>query len=304
MKKTPFFLLIPAIIFCFGFNKISSNPENDILNLVPKSNEVDTWRWIYDPEIYEGEDLFTLINGGADIYHEYGFKKVVSCVYENAEGVSINLELYEMLDSASAYGMYSFKTGSKGEKINIGDNALLEDYYLNLWKGNFVVTLIGFNSEQATIDGLLTLAGSIDKKIIMSAKTPKIVSLLKKENLQKSTYLKGILALYNNYVFDLKNIFGVTKGVLGDYGEYRIFIFQYQNSAEQQKWFDNAQNSMQQNPNFSRFNLFENEFQTTDREGFLVHVLSYQNYTLIAISKEDIAHDVIFEEIKAKISMQ
>ena len=64
------------------------------------------------------------------------------------------LEIYKMENPISAFGIYSFKTSSDGEKADIGNDALFEDYYLNFWKGEFLITLVGFDTEKETIDDL------------------------------------------------------------------------------------------------------------------------------------------------------
>ena len=49
----------------------------------------------------------------------------------------INLAIFEMNDSPSAYGIYSFKTDTGGVAMEIGEEGWLSSYYLNFWKGNF-----------------------------------------------------------------------------------------------------------------------------------------------------------------------
>ncbi|MCK7579399.1 MAG: hypothetical protein MZV65_29205 [Chromatiales bacterium] len=49
------------------------------------------WRPDGDIQRYAGEDLFVYIDGGAEIYHEYGFRRVVARDYRNAAGKSVTL---------------------------------------------------------------------------------------------------------------------------------------------------------------------------------------------------------------------
>ena len=70
-----------------------------------------------------------------------------------------------MQSSAAAYGVYTFKTSSQGEKIPVGTDGFLEEYYLNFWKGPYVVTVIGFDSEKETLDAILLAA----RKVIILA---------------------------------------------------------------------------------------------------------------------------------------
>ena len=80
---------------------------------LPASGEAAGWNLDGEPERYQGEDLFRMINGGADIYHEYGFRQVVRAEYLGPEGKSVKLEIYQMVSPAAAYGIYTFKAGER-----------------------------------------------------------------------------------------------------------------------------------------------------------------------------------------------
>jgi hypothetical protein len=120
--------------------------------------EIDGWRIEVEPEIYIGDSLFELINGGAEVYHRFGFVQALATQYTDAEGRSISLEVFEMGDVEGARNIYSDKTGGSGEPLEIGDEALGEDYYLNLRSGPFLITITGFDSDEQTQSGILKLA--------------------------------------------------------------------------------------------------------------------------------------------------
>lgn len=233
-------------------NAQSPNNQADLSIYLPSRGEIGSWQPTGSPEKAVGEDLFVLINGGAEIYHEYGFKQVVMQSYENMLEKSINLEIYEMENCASAFGIYSFKTSSRGKELPLGDKALLEDYYLNFWKGDFLVTITGFDSEQETIDGLITIANAVASKIKGKGQFPLLIDLLPGENLNKASikYLKGNLALFNYYDFGTGGIFGLKEGVIGDYGKHKVFIFKYDNKIESEKWFKNATSHLKSDAKF------------------------------------------------------
>jgi len=119
---------------------------------------IDGWQMEYEPEIFVGDTLFELINGGAEIYHRFGFVQALSTQYADADGRSISLEVFEMKDVDGARDIYLDKTGGAGEPLEIGDQAAGEDYYLNFRSGRYLVTITGFDSDEATKDGILKLA--------------------------------------------------------------------------------------------------------------------------------------------------
>lgn len=277
--------------------------RKDISHYLPKSGEMKEWEPTGSPQTFVGEDLYELINGGAVIYYEYGFRQVVTQEYTNKVGKSINLEIYEMTGPASAYGIYSFKISDNGENIAVGTDALLEDYYLNFWKGNFLVTIVAYDSDQETLNGLRTIAETVDAKIEKEGQRPPLVDVLLKENLESSRvkYLKGNLALSNNYEFDSKNIFGLKEGVIGDYGNYKIFLFKYDNENECLKWFKNAFDYLEDSSRFDGFTDYGDDFSMTDRTGNYMYARQDQNYILIFLGTREIDPKIVFEELKDKI---
>lgn len=296
---TPFTVILLVI-----FSQYSHGGE-DISAYLPKNQEADAWNSFGSPEKAVGEDLFLLINGGAEIYYEFGFQQAVMQEYQNENGKSINVEIFEMNEPACAYGIYTFKTSLKGKEFSIGNQALLEDYYLNFWKGNILVTLTGFDSKRETIDGLISLAKAIEVKITSKGQIPVLVDLLLDENLTQHSikYLKGNLALFNNYEFSSGDIFGLKEGVIGDYGEFKIFIFKYKDSIESQKWFDNATNHIK---NSSRFNVYDmpgiSNCSVMGRNGDRIFMKWYQEYIIIVIGTATTEGSKIIRKVTSKIS--
>ncbi|MCK4819630.1 hypothetical protein KA005_27945, partial [bacterium] len=139
--------------------------------------------------------MFLYINGGAEIYHENGFKQVIVQDFRNKIRKSISVEIFEMLDSESAYGIYTFKTSTEGKELSLGDKAQLEDYYMNLWKGSFLVTLTGFDEDEETVRGLQEIARAVEAKIKIKGKKPLLVPMLPEKDLVKPSikYFKGNL---------------------------------------------------------------------------------------------------------------
>ena len=52
----------------------SGTPESARQDLVPKSGEVKGWDPNGQATVVNGDELFELIDGGAEIYHEFGFE--------------------------------------------------------------------------------------------------------------------------------------------------------------------------------------------------------------------------------------
>ena len=222
------FLFVLSFLFLTPF---TTGFQKTIVEALPGDNDAEGWKKTRAMQHYAGEDLYEYINGGAEIYHEYGFVRVVVQDYVNDEGKSVSVEIFEMTSPASAYGMYTFKTDAKGKKITIGSDAQLADYYMNFWKGPFLVTLTGFDETEITRAGLLDIARNVGSKISAEGDKPRIVSLLPEEDLldQSLKYFTGFLGLRNSHPFFQWNIPGFEQGIKGDYsGGFSFFLFRFE----------------------------------------------------------------------------
>lgn len=193
--------------------------EGPLRGYLPEDNAASGWTRDGEPQEYEGEDLYAYIDGGAEIYQEYGFRRVILQDYKNAKGKSVSLEVFEMESPAAAFGMFTFKSSGNGETAALGDGVQIEAYYLNFWKGRFIVTLTGFDEARETIDGLLAVARIVDSKIHGRGAVPGLVGALPVKGLRPGSvkYLKGLLGLNNIYPFYAARGLGFAEAVKGMY---------------------------------------------------------------------------------------
>jgi Family of unknown function (DUF6599) len=193
---------------------------------LPADGAVPGWSRDGEAQVFVGEDLFTYIDGGAEIYREYGFSRVVVQDYKSAAGTSISLEVFEMASPAAAYGMFTFKRSGRGRTLPLGSGAELEDYYLNLWRGRYLATLTGFDASAKTVEGLEALAAAVAKGLGEAAAEPSLVAALPGEGLrpQSVKYLKGLLGLNNIYPFHTGRGLDFVEAVKGDYPDGALLL--------------------------------------------------------------------------------
>jgi len=209
--------------------------QDTLAALLPGDGAVPGWSRDGALQEYVGEDLYTYIDGGAEIYQEYGFRRVVLQDYRNAAGKSVSLEIFEMATPGAAYGVYTFKRSGKGKSVPLGNGGDLEDYYLNFWKGHYLVTLTGFDSAAGTVAGLLAVAAAVDATIRDSSEAPDLVRALPERGLKPGSvkYLKGLLGLNNVYPFYTARGLDFREAVKGDYADgATLFILAYGSADE------------------------------------------------------------------------
>ena len=216
----------------------------DLKSYLPSGQDTGEWRGDGPPQEFKGDDLYLYIDGGAEIYREYGFEQVVVQDYKNLGGKGFSLEIFRMSNPEAAFGMYTFKRSPKGKVISIGAEGQMEDYYLNFWKGPYLVTLTAYDTDAKTMDGLTLAARIVDKKIHEEAKRPSLIAVLPGEGLVETSvrYFRGYLGFMNLYSSLGKEELGVREGVKGDYGVgCLLFILRYQSEQESRARFSAAQ---------------------------------------------------------------
>jgi hypothetical protein len=280
-----------SLVLFLDSQNATSRAEEGLSALLPTASEIDNWKRNLDFEEYKGEDLFFYINGGAEIYHEYGFERVIVQDYQNRNGRSASLEVYKMSSADSAYGMYTFKSSGKGQELNVGHGCKLQDYYLNFWKGQYLVTITGFDAETETIDGLKSIANVVDKKIRTqaNAEMPVIYSRLPQEDLdaQSVKYFMGNLGLVNSYPFANTDIFKIQEGIKGTYSDgYDIYILEYKNAEASQMAFDSAKKEFKDAVKYQNITAGQDHIEIEDDSGIQIVVQPYHTFILIVLGTQ------------------
>jgi hypothetical protein len=248
--------------------------------------------WAEDGEsqYFAGEDLFTYIDGGAEIYFEYGFRRVIIQDYKNRAGTRLSLEIFEMDSPDDAYGIYTFKRSGSGEPIPLGDECQLADYYLNLRKGPYLVTITGLDLTADAKEALLFLARTIEPRIGPSTAPPNLVSRLPAEGLktQSVKYYKGPLALYNSYPFFRTDVFAFSAGVKGEYiSGYSLYIFEYPGTPFAQRRFSEARKGFEQSERYKDFSESGGIFRLKDDRENRIFGLTNGKYVMLLVGHDD-----------------
>jgi len=274
--------------------------QRDISVYLPGSGSVEGWSRVGSPRVFKGEALYELIDGGAVIYYEYGFKQTVTQEYENIDGQSVDLQIYEMADPTSAYGMYTFLKGAEGDEVDIGSEGIVADYYAHFWKGDFLVTLTASNSDKNTVEGMLSIAEAVNSQIVGAGQRPSLCNMLAIEGAELSHvyYLEGILALSNIYQFAADDIFGLREGVVGDFGDFKLFIFRYSDAKESNRQYITARNAMKNLQRFAHFKTYDNECSMIDKQSLVIHMKNHRSFIFVYLGNPDRDPRSVFYKIE------
>jgi hypothetical protein len=257
----------------------------EITGLLPSLEKLPGWKFSQSPEVFKGDDLFELIDGGADIYFEYGFSQVVSADYIDPGQNIIQAEIYEMSDAPAAYGIFSLMQQSSAWTAEYGQLTVITPDYIAFWKDKYYVIVSWSSINDPKSKSMDVLAGMINQNISGTGNYPELISkLIVSDPGQKLVYLHGNLALSNFYYFDYKDIFEITDGAACTTGSHHQIVFRYSDSPKALAVLANAKQAMISNKRFTDISMIYQGYTCKDNKGNQVLVRQDDRYILVLVS--------------------
>ncbi|MEW6654266.1 MAG: DUF6599 family protein [Bacteroidota bacterium] len=151
-------------------------------------------------EYYSGDALWGIINGGADIYLEYGFDKLLLQEVE-WNGINFRVEFYKMIKPTSAFGIFSVSHFKCGRQDTLSKYVCITPFQVQCALGRFYISIAndkGNNeAEQLTINLFeKVLAKGKDKLFEIPDRFTKPEFALQLQNLK---VIKGALGFQNGF---------------------------------------------------------------------------------------------------------
>ncbi len=141
----------------FSTSLLAADPAANLESFLPAKSNPD-WRLEGDPQTAEGMNLFVLINGGAEIYLQNGFKRALIATFLDTQDRPFNVDIYQMNSPEIAKKTNHEKVGEGAEQIAIGNDGRFEGYYLNFWTGSYQITVSASDESEASQTGIKNLA--------------------------------------------------------------------------------------------------------------------------------------------------
>jgi hypothetical protein len=231
LTLTAAFLLIlsgPAAVLA------QSGPPGDLAGFLPLGGRAPGWAPVGEIQRFKGEELFVYIDGGAEIYQEFGFRRVIARDYRNAAGRTVTLEIFEMTDPRAAFGAFTFKASGRGKSVPIGQGADLEDYYLNFWKGPYQATVTGFDESPECLAGVLAVGEAAAALLPSGGSPPDLFERLPAEfaSSPHRKFIKGVIGLYNIQPFFTGDVLRFAEAAAAEKDGEWAFLFRFASAKE------------------------------------------------------------------------
>jgi len=120
--------------------------------------------------MFTGQDLFNHIDGGAELFLEFGFVKLLVQAYGDGKS-ELTAGVYEMDGPASALGIYLMKMGKETPYAGIGARNSSEDAQMTILKGRYFIQIDNLGDVSAPRATAVALAQALlegipDEKIL------------------------------------------------------------------------------------------------------------------------------------------
>jgi len=197
--------------------------------VLPGDNFLPGWRKDAKPEIFIKTDLFNHIDGGADLFLEFGFGLVTIQRYKKGSA-ELTLEMYEMEGPDSALGVYLMKCGRETPLAGIPARNSSESTQATIIKGRYFVLINNFSGGENLLPTMVALAGAALKNIDDELVSKQLFDLLpQKDRIKGSERLvRGPVVLQPFFTFgegDILQLKGKIFGVVANYQENPDSVF-------------------------------------------------------------------------------
>ena len=182
-------IIVAGLTGCANRYHPFSMDKPDPASFFPPSHFAPGWSRDKGPTSYNPDNLYKYIDGSAELYLSYGFRKLVSStyLYEKKEDNFLIMDIYDMGSGLNAFGIYSSYRGTKTQLLRIGTEVYLTDNSLTFYKGKNFVYLQSGRLFPETGAAMKKAAQMIAGKIPGRSERPLELSYLPGENMMERT---------------------------------------------------------------------------------------------------------------------
>ena len=237
MKALKILQLLLATAICL---MPQQKPLEELFSRMPEA--VSTWSKPSTFQTYGPDTLYDYINGGAELYLSYGFKRLLSCQYSGNNLPDITVDLFDMGTSYQAYGIFSHSRESIDDTI--GQGCEYGGGLLVFWKGQFYVSILVFPETDLARESIFKIARKLADSIPNDGPLPPVLNMLPEKHLvhESIRYFNHHIWLNSYYFISNENILHIdkqTEAVMAQYsgqsGKYVLLLVVYPDSEKARK---------------------------------------------------------------------
>jgi len=190
---------------------------------------------------YTRESLFGYMNGGAELYLEYGFERLVVSEID-IDDTGYKVEVYKMNDPEAAYGIYSVSVFRCDTSGHLDDYACQTTYQLQVCKGQYYISIINNSGKTGAADQSINLARKLLPLIPGNSFEINdfMPDTLFEEDILRTILIKGELGLFNG-AFDWNDILQDVDNYTGlvlESSDKSMLVLRFNDDMARLKFFE------------------------------------------------------------------
>jgi hypothetical protein len=193
------------------------------MDLGPKiPDQVLDWKASGEDAVYDRKTLYDYMDGGAEVYLAFDFRRVFVRKYADAAANEIVLDVYDMGSPAEAFGMFSCDRQDPAAGIGQGSEYGLG--LLRFWRGRYFVSITVAGDEDKAEKAVLDLGKAVVPLLGPDGAPPALLAALPAEGLKadRVSYFHDHVHLSNRYYVSSENVLGLDAKTECAFGEYAL----------------------------------------------------------------------------------
>lgn len=139
--------------------------SNSFASLMPPDGTPAGWQRKGQERLFVGAALYRHIDGGAELYNQFGFDRLVVQDYSK-DAHEVRVEIYKMNDTAGAASVFAEITKGVATQTRYGTACVLDDYQILFRRDAYCVSVTTYETGSEPLAALAALAANIDAALI------------------------------------------------------------------------------------------------------------------------------------------
>lgn len=181
---------------------------------------INGWTMAESDRFYSAGNLYEYINGGAELYRSYGFKRLFNRIYAKQDQPDIIIDIFDMQNAANAYGV--FMHSRETLDCSIGQGSEISEGMVTFWKDRWYVTILAFPATDSSRQTMMKIARRIESSIPEQGPLPELLKYLPEENL-----IEASIRYFYHYIWLNSHLFIADRNILNIDENTRALLARY-----------------------------------------------------------------------------
>jgi hypothetical protein len=183
-------------------------------------NSISGWQKSEDKE-FNRENLYAYIDGGAELYLSYGFRRLYNRTYTCPDQPDLIVEIFDMGSASNAFGVFAHTRESIDSTFGQGSQYIAGS--LLFWKDHYFISLLGSPETDSSRQVLFKIARQIDDTIKHKGSLPEVLTILPTDGLIQSSvrYFHHYVWLNTYYYIADQNILHIDQNCEAMLAQYK-----------------------------------------------------------------------------------